>query len=156
MYAENLDDHLAELAYHYSRSGNVHKAVEYCLRACQHCDERASYAEAVMHFETGLAALQKLPDDDRRAELELDLRIASLGALATIKGYGSTEVQQSAVRAMELGQRAGTGWEKSWWALNALCNVAVTRPDIRKACELATELVRHLRRGKLGLLDSVA
>ena len=141
MYAENLDDQLAELAYHYSRSDNGGKAVEFCLRACQQCDERGSYAEALVHYESGLAALQKLPDDDRRGELELDLRIASLGALASIKNYGSTEVEQSAVRAIELGQRAGVDWEKSWWPLGALQSMSIARPDTRKACELATELV---------------
>ena len=33
IYAESLDDHVAELAHHYARSGNPGKAVKYCLRA---------------------------------------------------------------------------------------------------------------------------
>jgi predicted ATPase len=61
IYAESLDDHVAVLAYHYSRSDNAGKAAEHCLRACQRYGGRASYAEAVMHFETGLAALRGLP-----------------------------------------------------------------------------------------------
>ena len=146
IYCESLDDHVAELAYHYGRSGNARKAVEYCLRACQHCTERASFAEAVIHFETGLAALHKLPDDDRRAEFELGLRIASLGALATIKGYSSTELEHSAARAIELGQRTGIDWEKSWSALCGLYVATLARPDMRKACELATELVARAER----------
>ncbi len=86
IYAESLNDHVAELAYHYARSGNPGKGVEYCLRAVQQCVDRASYAEAVAQFETGLELLQRLPDDDRRAELELDLRNAAVMALANIKG----------------------------------------------------------------------
>ena len=31
IYAESLDDHVAELAHHYARSGNPGKALEYCL-----------------------------------------------------------------------------------------------------------------------------
>ena len=64
------------------------KAVEYCLRAVRQCDDRGSIAEAVAQFEIGLEQLQKLPDDDQRAELELDLRIAVVRALLMIKGYG--------------------------------------------------------------------
>ena len=33
MFAEQLDDHLGQLAHHYSRSDNVSKAVEYLGRA---------------------------------------------------------------------------------------------------------------------------
>ena len=60
-YAESLDDHLAELAHHYARSGNPGKGVRYCLRAVQQCMDRGSHAEAVAQFETGLELLQKLP-----------------------------------------------------------------------------------------------
>ena len=37
IYAESLDDHVAELAHHYARSGNPGKGVEYCLRAVRQC-----------------------------------------------------------------------------------------------------------------------
>ena len=71
LYANSLDDHLTELAHHYARGANPTKATEYCRRACQQSSDRGSYAEAVMQFETALARLQEMPDDDRRAELEL-------------------------------------------------------------------------------------
>ena len=74
LYADRLEDHMVNLARHYARSANPAKAVEYCLRACQQSGDRAFYAEAVGHFETGLARLRELPDDERRAGLELDLR----------------------------------------------------------------------------------
>jgi predicted ATPase len=137
--ADSIVDHLAELAHHYARSANPAKAVEYCLRACQQSSDRASYAEAVAYFETGLARLQELPDDDRRAELELDLRIAGQSALQTTKGYGSPEGEQSAARAIELSRRPGIDWEKSWPALLGLYLSASARADNRKAREIATE-----------------
>ena len=68
VYRDNLSDHLAALTHHYARSGNSGKAVEYCLLAIQQSDERGSVIEAVALFETGLDLLQKLPDDDSRAE----------------------------------------------------------------------------------------
>src|SRR6266852_3167425 len=73
-YADNLDDHVAELAHHYACSASPGQAVKYCLRALQQCTDRGSYNQAIAQFEIGLDLLQKLPDDDRRAEQELDLR----------------------------------------------------------------------------------
>jgi len=141
MHADSLDDHIAELAHHYARSANPAKAVEYCTRACQQSTDRAAHAEAVAHFETGLARLQQLPDDDRRAEFELDLRNTVDYAVITIKGWASPEAERSFTRALELSQRPGISWQKSWRALSGLVTVALGRPDIRQACEIATERV---------------
>jgi hypothetical protein len=52
--------------------------VKYCLRAVRQCMGRGSNAETVAQFESGLELLQKLPDDDRRAERKLDLRIGDV------------------------------------------------------------------------------
>ena len=41
-YAGSLDDHVTELAHHYTRSANPAKAVKYCLRAIHHCSDLGS------------------------------------------------------------------------------------------------------------------
>jgi predicted ATPase/class 3 adenylate cyclase len=147
IYSDNVDDHLAELAHHYAHGGNPGKGAEYCLRAVQQCVDRGSNAEAVTQFETGLELLLELPDDDQRAELELDLRNAAFSALIAIKGWSSPEAEQSAARAMELCQRPGINWEKTWLALVGVYQVHLTRPDLRKACERADELVARAEEG---------
>jgi len=48
MFAEQVDDHLGELARHYSRGDNVAKAAEYLGRAGQQAMQRAAYADAVV------------------------------------------------------------------------------------------------------------
>jgi tetratricopeptide (TPR) repeat protein len=141
LYADRIEDHIAELARHYARSANPAKAVEYCRRACQQSTDRASYLEAVGHFETGLARLRELPDDDRRAELELDLRNTVDVALRTLKGFGALESERSAARAVELSQRPGVSWEKSWMALYGLCATAVIRASVSRASELAAQML---------------
>jgi predicted ATPase len=141
MHAESLEDHVAELAHHYARSGNPGRAVEYCLRAVQQCAARASFAEAVAQFETGLEQLQKLPDDDRRAELELDLRMAGGFAVAITKGPASPEHEKATARLTELRQRLTIDFEKTRLALGAAFLVQFVRPDMRKACEVAGELI---------------
>jgi class 3 adenylate cyclase len=139
IYAESLDDHVAELAHHYARSGNPGRALEYCLRTVQQCLYRGSYAEGVAQFETGLEQLQKLPDDDRRAELELDLRNSVGFSQMVLKGFGSTEARKSSARAMELCQRPGINWQKRSAALANEYALHLARADMRKAGEIATE-----------------
>jgi tetratricopeptide (TPR) repeat protein len=141
IYTESLADQVAELAHHYSRSGNPRKGAEYCLRAVRQYVARGSYAEAVAQLETGLELLQKLPDDDQRAELELDLRNAVGYALMATKGYGSLAYEQSSARATELCRRPGINWEKTWGALYGVYLVHLNRPDLRKACEIGAERV---------------
>ena len=110
LYPENLNDHIAALTHHYARSANRVKAVDYCLLAVRQSEARGSLTEAVAVFEAGLDLLQKLPDDDSRANRELDLRNAAYGALADTKGLASREVERSIERALALCQRpASTG-----------------------------------------------
>src|SRR6202795_3832744 len=47
MFAEQLDDHLTQLAHHYRRSDNVSKAVEYLGRAGQQALQRSAHADAI-------------------------------------------------------------------------------------------------------------
>jgi predicted ATPase len=136
-----LVDHVAELAHHHARGGDPAKAVQYCLRAVHQCADLGSNAEALAQFASGLELLAQLPDDDRRAELELDLRNAAFGALGDIKGYASPEAAQSYARAALLSRRPGVEWRKTWNAGYAALFVHLTRPDPRKACELAGDLV---------------
>ena len=103
--------------------------------------DRGSFVEAVAQLETGLEQLQKLPDDDRRAELELDLRNAAFLALFAVKGFGSPEIVQSTERSLQLCQRSGIDWKKTWRALREVFLIQWLRPDVPKACELAGELV---------------
>jgi hypothetical protein len=115
--------------------------VTYSLRAVEQYVRRGSNAEAIAQFETGLELLQKLPDDDRRAELELDLRIAAGAPLGDSKGLASPEYEQSLTRAMVLSRTPGINWEKTWWALYGGFFVQQLRPDVREAEVIVAELV---------------
>jgi class 3 adenylate cyclase/tetratricopeptide (TPR) repeat protein len=153
VYRENLNDHLAALTHHFARGGNPGKAVEYCLLAIQQSEARGSLSEAVALFETGLELLQKLPDDDSRADRELDLRNLAYSALGDSKGLASPEVERSTERALALCQRPGISWEKSWRALFGIFFVQQMRPDVRRAGAIASELmVRAEERGADGLV----
>ncbi len=71
LFAERLPEHYYALAYHYSRSGNTTKAVDYLQRAGQQAVERSAYTEAVSHLTTALELLTSLPETRERSQQEL-------------------------------------------------------------------------------------
>jgi DNA-binding winged helix-turn-helix (wHTH) protein len=85
--ATSRNELAAQLAHHHTRGGNPGKAVEYCLRAVQQLADLGSNVEAIAMFNAGLELLAELPDDDRRAKLEIDLRYAANGPLGDSKGW---------------------------------------------------------------------
>jgi predicted ATPase len=62
IFARQLEDHLDELAHHYSRSDNLAKAVEYLGRAGRRALQRSAYADAASSLTAALDLLQRLPE----------------------------------------------------------------------------------------------
>ena len=91
MFAEVLDDHLVELAHHYSRSDNVAKAVEYLGRAGQQALHRSAHADAISSLTAASNLLQRLPDSPERIQRELLLQLAVGPALLAVKGQAAPE-----------------------------------------------------------------
>ncbi|MDP2674150.1 MAG: protein kinase [Dehalococcoidia bacterium] len=78
LYGDNLEPHLAELAYHFSESaqgGDVDKAIDYATRAGERANALLAYEEAAGHYEMALQALEgkDKPDETQRCELLLAL-----------------------------------------------------------------------------------
>ena len=91
LFKDRIDDHLAELAHHYSRSANTRKAVEYLFRAGSQAAARSAYSEAVTRLSSALELLKHLPDDAERARQELSVQSVlgrSLGACKRLGGGG--------------------------------------------------------------------
>jgi len=102
LFKERIDDHLAELAHHYSRSANTRKAVEYLFRAGSQAAARFAHSEAVSRLSSVLELLKQLPDDAERARQELTVQSALAGSLVSAKGWGATELEPVYARAREL------------------------------------------------------
>ena len=139
----SLRNHVADLAYHYALGGDPHKAVKYCLRSIRQLEELGSFAEAIAQFASGLELTHQIPEENRRADVELDLRIAVSGSLGESKGLASLEIERSTERAMALCQRPGINWERAWWALYSMFWIRHLRPETQKACEIAEKLVEQ-------------
>ncbi len=145
MFAEQLDDHLGDLAHHYSRSDNITKAVEYLGRAGQLAIRRSAHADAVSRLTAAIDLLQRLPDNPDRIRGELLLQLAVGPALIAVKGATSPEVEEAYTRARELCERLGDPPEL-FWALFGLRILRLMRGEVRTAYELAEQLSRLAQR----------
>ena len=142
MFAEQLDDHLGQLAHHYSRSDNVSKAVEYLGRAGQQALQRSAHADAISSLTAAIDLLQRLPDSPERIQRELLLQLALGPALIAVKGWAAPEVERAYTRARELCERLGDPPEL-FPALLGLWAVYYLRGELRTAYELAEQLLRR-------------
>jgi hypothetical protein len=107
MFAEHLEDHLSELAHHYSRSDNVVKAVDYLRRASEQAVERSAYSEAAADLKAAIALVGRLPEGPDRLRIELALH-ATEGSVATVlHGIGSQERERALARSCEISERLG-------------------------------------------------
>src|SRR5216684_8000152 len=94
LYADRLDDHLGDLAHHYSRSDNLTKAVEYLGRAGQQAMHRSAYSDAINRLTGAIDRLHRQPDIHERAQRELLLQLALGTTLIAVKGFAAPEAER--------------------------------------------------------------
>ena len=107
LYASSLDDHLAELAHHYSRGNNPAKAVDYLGRAAQQAVSRSVFNEALAHARTGVATIPALPASAERGRWEFELLSTLVRAATAVKGWGSPQTAQGSRRMLEIARESG-------------------------------------------------
>jgi len=106
-FAQSIENHVSELAHHYSHSANKRKAVECLGQAGKRAAERSAYAEARDHISSALRLLKDLPDDLERATIELDLEAEMNELVIIMTSAASPEVEQSCMRVRSLCERVG-------------------------------------------------
>jgi predicted ATPase len=106
-YKDTVEEHYAELAHHYQRSGNTEKAITYLQFAGQQAVQRSANVEAIEHLATALELLKTTPDAPTRAQRELMLQVALGPPLAIAKGFSSPEAKDAYSRARELCRQVG-------------------------------------------------
>ena len=107
LYGDSIDDHLSELAHHFSRSGDTDRAVRFLTLACRQSLDRYAYAEAGARLREGLLQIRKLPESSERDVRELEI----LGALSDVAwvstGVDAPETRKVTERAAALAERTG-------------------------------------------------
>jgi predicted ATPase len=135
LYATSLDDHLAELAYHYRSSNNPAKAITYSHLAADQAVNRAAYGEGLAALQAALGLLPQLPSHADRVRAELALRTIENAAVAVLYGFASEEHHRVIERICELAEQLG---EKAthFRGLVNLATVYFTRGEPLRTLEL--------------------
>jgi class 3 adenylate cyclase/tetratricopeptide (TPR) repeat protein len=144
-FAQSIDDHLSQLAYHYARSSNTVKAVEYLDRAGQQAMMRGALKEAELHFRQAIAALSTTSETPERIRREFNLQYALWQVLAFRSRMGAGENLQASRRLRELGEKTGNP-EQLIVALRAAWGPAFARGDMTAAQQIAEQLLEIAQR----------
>jgi len=140
-FADRLEDHLGDLARHYTRSGNSPKAIEYLGRAATQAIGRSSYSEAVEYVHNALEMLPSLPAGQERDRIELQLCM-TMGGFSSMaaKGFDSDELEHAYTRASFLARELGEP-SALFAVLNGLWGFYYTRGDVKPTLETTEQLM---------------
>ena len=142
LYSATLEDHYSELAYHYSRSGNTQKAIEYLHLAGQQAVQRSANDEAITHLAQALEMLITLPETPARAPTRTRPAALLGPPLKNRKSWAAAEVGRAYERALELYQQLGRG-EHLVPVLHGLWEIYQSRADHRRARDIVTEILKY-------------
>src|SRR6185295_6500700 len=145
LYRDRAADIAAELAMHFERAANHHKAARYLQQAADTAMQRSAYREAVALSRRGLELLATLPDTPDRARQELWLCITLGVPLIATEGYAASSVGDVYRRARTLCDRLGDTPEISQ-VLWGLWTFSVLKADLPAALEIADEFLRLAER----------
>ena len=140
LFKDRIDDHLTELAHHYSRSANTRKAVEYLFRSGSQAAARSAHSEAITQLLRAVELLKYLTDDLERPRLELAVLSALGVSLALAKGWAAAELDPMYARARELCAQIRDP-ALAFWPLFGQWLMRLFKMELDKAKELADELL---------------
>jgi class 3 adenylate cyclase/tetratricopeptide (TPR) repeat protein len=139
LFAGRIEERLAELAHHYSRTSNIQKAVHFLKRAAEQAAEHSALPEAEKGIHDAIALLMVLPGSSERDHLELELQTA-LSAFLVGRSWGAPEREQPLRRAYELCERIGDP-QQVLPALFQLDQLYIEQMRLKEAREVAERAV---------------
>jgi predicted ATPase len=145
LYPASLEDHVSDLAHHYSRSANQAKAVEYLRLAGLQAMARGALHQAVQNLESALSLLASFPEDRARDQIELQILTALGTAYIAVRGYAAPQVGPVFHRARQLCERIG-GPQEQFAAVWGNFAWRIVRGEMDLSLELASEAVDHAKK----------
>jgi class 3 adenylate cyclase/tetratricopeptide (TPR) repeat protein len=142
--ADSLDDHVDELARHFSRGMDIDKAVKYLSLAGTQSLARFAYAQAHARLTEGLQLIERLPESPDRDIREFALAEALVEAGARV-GVGLAERSEDVDRALRLAEKTGdlAGQIR---ILNVRRTILNGRGDFSAGAELAKRILELAQR----------
>jgi class 3 adenylate cyclase/tetratricopeptide (TPR) repeat protein len=110
VYHQRLEDHYADLAYHFCASNNAAKAVEYLLLAGEQAVDQGGYSQALTNVESSLRLIEQLPLVEQRLRAELSVRLLEGTVVTGLYGVTSPERLRTSERVCELSEQLGDNY----------------------------------------------
>jgi DNA-binding winged helix-turn-helix (wHTH) protein/predicted ATPase len=143
-YGTQVREIAAELAMHFERGRDYHRAVHYLVQAGQNALRRSAYQDAVSLLSKGRELLTLLPATPERTQHELTLLLALGSALQATQGYAAREAAPIYARAREICEHLGNT-PQLFPALRGLRFFYSIRGEHRNARQLGKHLLRLTR-----------
>jgi DNA-binding winged helix-turn-helix (wHTH) protein/tetratricopeptide (TPR) repeat protein len=99
---DDVTSSAAELAEHFTQSGDGRRAVRHRLVAAEVAALRNAPAAALEHLRSGLEMLPLVPDGEERQRVEADLLASSVAMALSVDGFDSPQAEPELQRAREL------------------------------------------------------
>ena len=106
-HGEQTAEIAAKLAVHFEQGRAYEQAVQYYEQAGQQAAQRSANYEALGHFTQALSLLKTSPGSPTRDQQELILQAALGPVLMAAKGYASSELESTYLRARDLCEQLG-------------------------------------------------
>jgi DNA-binding winged helix-turn-helix (wHTH) protein/predicted ATPase len=144
-YGARAREIAAELAVHFERGRDTHRAVQYLWQAGRNALQRSAHQEAIAHLTKGVELLKTLPDTLERRQQELVVQ-AYLGTpLIATQGWAAPEVATAYTRAHALWEQVGEP-PQFCWVLYGLCALHAMRAEWQTARALMERLLTLAQR----------
>ena len=145
-YGSQARDIAAELAMHFVRGREPHRAVQYLRLAGENAVRRSAHQEAIAHLTQGLELLTTRPDMPEGAQHEVHLQTLLGAACMATKGYAAPEVEHAFARARALCETLGHT-PRLFAVLWGLAAFYQAKGDVHTAKPVAQQCLTLARRG---------
>ena len=140
-YGQQLEERIPELAYHFSHSANVEKAIDYLWRAADQARGQSGYEEAIERLSRALDLLGQLPETPERDTREVRMRVFLGQTIAAARGFSAPVLMEHIARLEELSKRL-TDPEARYILRFSQWSMSFSRGDLARAEELGVKLLR--------------
>ena len=138
-FVDSIEEHLADLSYHYSRSGNDSRAIDYLIRAAEQANQRSAYSQAALYLQQALTRLSNQPAGSDRYRKEFAIHAGLADSAIVMSGYAAPEYEHHLTRRHELAQRLGDT-AQIFYSLVGMSVLSAFRLELSKVQDIGRKL----------------
>ena len=140
LFVDSIDEYLADLSYHYSRSGNDSRAIDYLIRAAEQAQQRSAYSQAAIYLEQALTRLNEQPASPERDRKEIAIHRGLGDTAVVMSGYAAPQYEHHLTRWHELAQRLDDTTQ-IFYSLVGMSVLAAFRLELNKVQNIGWEVL---------------